>query len=129
MLKILRTNGSDKDFILLTSLLDDELHGRYGELQNFYDSHNIIESNNNVVIVYFNKIPVACGCFKNFDPETVEIKRMFVHSDYRGKGISKVLLNELENWAIENKFRKAVLETGIKQFEAIRLSISRVVPR
>ena len=46
---------------------------------------------------------------------------MFVHLDYRGKGISKTVLNELEKWAQDNGFKKAILETGTKQFEAIGL--------
>ena len=121
MIDIKRTDSNNNDFKYLISLLDNELHGRYGELQKFYDSHNIIESNNNVVIVNYNKIPVACGCFKKFESETVEIKRMFVHLDYRGKGISKTVLNELEKWAQDNGFKKAILETGTKQFEAIGL--------
>ncbi len=121
MIVISRTNSYNKDFRLLTSLLDAELHGRYGELQNFYDNQNIIEANDNVVVVFYDKIPVACGCFKIFDTETVEIKRMFVERDYRGKGISKIILNELEKWAQESGYRKAVLETGTKQNEAIGL--------
>lgn len=121
MIKITRTNSANKDFKLLTSMLDDELRVRYGALQNFYDSHNVIESNNNVVIIYSDKIPVSCGCFKKFDNETIEIKRMFVRKDYRGKGISKIVLHELENWAMENGIKKAILETGTKQNEAIGL--------
>ena len=121
MIELTRTNSSNKDFILLTSLLDGELRGRYGELQDFYSSYNIIEANNNIVIIYYDKIPAACGCFKRFDEETVEIKRMFVRKEYRGKGTSKVVLNELESWAAGEGFKKAVLETGTKQNEAIGL--------
>ncbi|MFZ0454938.1 MAG: GNAT family N-acetyltransferase [Ignavibacteriaceae bacterium] len=121
MIEIKRTDSGNKDFKRLISLLDNELHDRYGDLQNFYDTHNIIEENNNVVVAYYDEIAAACGCFKKFDPESVEIKRMFVHKDYRSKGISKFLLIELENWAMEKGFKKAVLETGTKQIEAIGL--------
>lgn len=121
MIELIRTKSSDKDFKLLTSLLDEELHGRYGELQDFYSNYNAIEDNNNVAIVYYDKVPAACGCFKKFDQETAEMKRMFVQKKFRGKGISKYLLNELEKWALENGFRKSILETGTKQHEAIGL--------
>jgi putative acetyltransferase len=121
MFEIKRTDSNNKDFQYLILLLDEELHSRYGELQDFYSNYNAIEDNNNVVIVYCDKVPAACGCFKKFDPETVEIKRMFVHKNFRGKGISKILLNELEKWATENEFKKYVLETGTKQHEAIGL--------
>ena len=46
---------------------------------------------------------------------------MFVHCNYRGKGISKIVLNKLEKLAQESGFKKDVLETGIKQTEAIEL--------
>jgi putative acetyltransferase len=54
-----------------------------------------------------------CGCYKEHDDETIEIKRMYVDKNYRGKGISKMLLYELEKWAIENEFEYAILETSI----------------
>ncbi len=38
---------------------------------------------------------------------------MYVQKSYRGKGISKTVLLELEKWAIENGFEYAVLETSI----------------
>ena len=121
MIEIIRTDSSNNDFRFLISQLDNELHERYGEIQNFYDKHNIIEFNQNVVVAYCDKIPAGSGCFKKFDAETVEIKRMFVLKDYRGKGISKNVLKELENWAVEEGFKKAVLETGVNQQEAIGL--------
>ncbi len=46
---------------------------------------------------------------------------MFVQADYRGKGISKVILGKLEDWAIELGYTKSVLETGKGQPEAIGL--------
>jgi GNAT superfamily N-acetyltransferase len=74
-----------------------------------------------VIIVYENGLAVGCGRFKVYDNDSVEIKRMFVKSDFRGKGISKLILNELEKWATELGFTRAILETGIKQPEAIGL--------
>jgi putative acetyltransferase len=121
MIKIILTKSSDEDFISLTGCLDDELHKIYGDLQNFYNRHNIIELNENVIVVYDDKIPAGCGCFKKFNEETIEIKRMFVKKDYRGRGISKIILKGLEKRAFEQGFKKAVLETGIKQAEAIGL--------
>lgn len=51
----------------------------------------------------------------------VEIKRMFVEPQSRGKGLAKRILLELERWAAEDGFLMARLETGIKQPEAIGL--------
>jgi len=115
------TNSLNKDFQILISHLDNELYDRYGELQNEYNKYNKIEFNENVVIAYNEGKPVGCGCFKEYDTEIVEIKRMFVDKDYRGRGISKVILSRLENIAFEKGYKKAILETGIKQLEAIGL--------
>ncbi|MFV8325254.1 GNAT family N-acetyltransferase [Flavobacterium sp. ZS1P14] len=55
------------------------------------------------------------------DTETAEIKRMFVHSNFRGKGIALHILNQLELWATELNYSKCILETGKRQPEAIKL--------
>jgi GNAT superfamily N-acetyltransferase len=75
---------------------------------------------NTVVIGYIGSKPVGCGCFKVFNNNAIEIKRMVVRPESRGSGIAKLILSELEKWAIEKGFSVSVLETGIKQPEAIR---------
>lgn len=122
-LTIVRTNSSNPHFGSLIALLDEELNNRYGALQKGYDKHNVIEQNNMVVLAFDGELPIGCGCFKQYNEDTVEIKRMFVRKDYRGKGISKLVLTELEAWAGENGFKTAVLETGIGQPEAIGLYV------
>ncbi len=46
---------------------------------------------------------------------------MFVLTGFRGKGIAKCILAELELWAKELNFTNCILETGKKQPEAISL--------
>jgi GNAT superfamily N-acetyltransferase len=46
---------------------------------------------------------------------------MFVRPEERGRGVATQLLDELEHWAMELKYRRCVLETGKRQPEAIRL--------
>jgi len=119
MIKLLRCNSENRDFRNLVILLDEDLNSRYGNLQAQYEKFNRIESIDTVVVAYLDEIPVGCGCFKKFDTSSVEIKRMFVKEGNRGKGIAKMILTELENWAGENGNNTSFLETGIKQFEAI----------
>jgi putative acetyltransferase len=117
-----RTNSNDPDFHSLVTLLDKELNERYGELmQSTYDQHNHIIDIDTVVVAYNNGIPAGCGCFKKYDDADAEIKRMFVKSTERGQGITYKILSELELWAKENGFTRAILETGDKQHEAIAL--------
>ena len=102
-------------------MLDHELWVELNEDQATYDQYNKVPDIETVVLVYAEGQPVACGCFREFDPETVEIKRMFVKKSWRGKGLSKMVLRELEAWAIENNFRYAVLETSINFLPARQL--------
>lgn len=120
-IKLKRTTNSDPDFQTLVIALDADLRNRYGEIMDVYDIHNVIEQLDTVVIAYLENIAVGCGCFKGYDTESVEMKRIFVRADARGKGISTLILNELEDWARELGFMNAVLETGSKQKEAIGL--------
>lgn len=121
MIQLSRTTSLNTDFQLLTLLLDKELWATYPEVQSDYAPYNKIERNETVVLAYIETEPVGCGCFKKYNAETVELKRMFVKEDHRGKGISSHLLTELETWAKEFGFKWAVLETGIRQVAALGL--------
>ena len=120
-IKIIHTDSRIKDFIKLIKLLDDDLNGQYGELQKQYDKHNKVDYINDVVIIYDDEVPVACGGFKEHDSESVEMKRVFVKKENRRQGLSKKVINELEKLVQAKGYKYAVLETGKKQIEAINL--------
>ena len=120
-MKILRTNSANSDFKKLCLELDIELKNRYGKEQLKYDKHNVIEDNRTVIVGYLNDLPVASGCFKEIDHDSIEIKRMFVTPTQRRNGFSKKILSALENWAQELGYSIAHLETGKGQPEAIGL--------
>lgn len=72
--------------------------------------------------------PVGCvGCvgFRRHDPDSAEIKRLFVVPSQRGRGLARLLLDEVERRARERGYRRLVLETGSRQPEAIALYESR----
>ena len=46
---------------------------------------------------------------------------MYVRPERRGAGIARMILSELETWAGEEGYMQSILETGIKQPEAIAL--------
>lgn len=121
MLTIVRSDSSNADFLSLVKLLDEDLARRDGEEHAFYAQFNKVDSIKNVLVAYEDETAVGCGAFKPFAADQVEIKRMFVKKELRGKGISKKILTELENWAGTLGYRSCVLETGKKQVEAIQL--------
>ncbi|HYC86794.1 MAG TPA: GNAT family N-acetyltransferase, partial [Chryseosolibacter sp.] len=119
--EIKRTMSEDVDFRGLVGLLDAELWQRYPQEQSQHDPFNKIENNHTVLVVYRDGMPAGCGCFKTFDTSTVEIKRMFVHPRHRGHGLGFTIIDNLEQWACELGYSRAILETGPNQPEAIRL--------
>src|SRR5690606_27921009 len=50
-----------------------------------------------------------------------ELKRMYVRPAFRGRGLSRLVLTELERIAVERGMARLVLETGVRQPEAIAL--------
>lgn len=120
--KIVRTNSKNFDFINLVKDLDAYLKITDRDEHDFYNQFNHIDTIQNVVVVYSNDVSVGCGAFKKFDNENkiVEIKRMYVSDDFRGRGYAQEILNALEVWANELGYKKCVLETGTRQVEAVK---------
>lgn len=121
MRSFLKTNSSHPHFIELVKLLDADLAERDGADHSFYAQFNKINMIQHVIVAYEGDVPVACGAFKFFEDACVEIKRMYVLPQHRNKGIAAAVLQQLEQWAKEEGFQSTVLETGLKQPEAIRL--------
>lgn len=116
-----RTTSSDVDFIHLVAFLDADLKIRDGADHDFYHQFNKIDNLNYCIVAYSNDMPVGCGAIKPFDAQAVEVKRMYVLPEHRGKGIAVNILQNLEHWVTELQYKKCVLETGLKQPEAIAL--------
>ena len=64
---------------------------------------------------------LACGGVTRFDRTRGEIKRMYVKPEARGRGLGRVVLDELERHARELGFASLVLETGDRQEAALAL--------
>ena len=121
MYTIKRTNAEDSEFIKLVIELDKDLAIRDGAEHSFYAPFNAIASIKYAIVVYENESPVGCGAIKEYAENIMEVKRMYVPENKRGRGIASIVLKELENWAKESGYKKCILETGKKQPEAIRL--------
>ncbi|WBB74954.1 GNAT family N-acetyltransferase [Micromonospora sp. WMMD1128] len=64
---------------------------------------------------------VGCGGLQTLDPDTGELKRMYVRPAYRGRGIARQLLLALEELAFRQGHRTVCLETGVYLPAAIAL--------
>ncbi|HLA55976.1 MAG TPA: GNAT family N-acetyltransferase [Flavobacterium sp.] len=121
MIRLVRTDSDNKDFQSLVKLLDKGLEVTDGNDYEFFAQYNKLDSIKNAVVAYENDTAVGCGAFKAYDENTVEIKRMFVKAEFRGKDIAGKILSELETWAKELGFTDAILETGCMLTSAIHL--------
>jgi len=121
MLNIVRTDSTHPDFLQLIVPLDKELQELYGEEQAFFDQFNKVDLIRHVILAYSHDQPVGCGAIKEYAPDVMEVKRMFVDRRFRGQGIALRVLTALEQWAAEMGYKRCILETGNKQREAIRL--------
>lgn len=121
MIKTIRTDSDNQDFIQLVKYLDADLAVRDGKDHLFYSQFNKIDKIKYVVVAYENNKPMGCGAIKEYTLHTMEIKRMYTSPESRGKGIATQVLTELEIWATEMSYEKCILETGKRQPEAIKL--------
>lgn len=121
MMHCIRTDSTHADFKKLVTELDAELRIRDGDESEFYEQFNKSDSIKYAVVIYQNGVAVGCGALRPYAEDTIEVKRMYVPLEHRSKGIASLVVTELEKWAVELGFYHLILETGIRQPEAIRL--------
>ena len=100
----------------------EELARRYGSCPPF--PAELAEGAGTALLVArIDGVAAGCVAFLPFadDPETAEIKRLFVAEAARGRGVGAALMAALEREVAGMGYRRLVLETGIFQPEAIRL--------
>ena len=87
------------------------------------------------LVGYVDDVPVACGAWRRTDlpalgtTRTAEIKRMYVVAAARGAGHARAVLARLESTAHESGIEALLLETGLRQPEALALYESSGYPR
>ena len=85
MITILKTSPDNVHFKELIEILDAELAISDGEDHSFYDQFNKSDYIKYCILLYENGKPIGCGAIKEYRPNIMEIKRMFVLKEKRGK--------------------------------------------
>lgn len=98
---IKRTNADDPDFQVLAAALEAELKIRDGDDHIQYAVLNKIDFLPHTVVAYIHNEPVGCGALRHYTDTAIEMKRVFVTSTHRGKGIATAIISLLEEWAAE----------------------------
>jgi len=110
---------------LLTAQVQQEYVVRYGGPDTTpVDIAEFAPPRGRFVVGYLDVEPVAMGGIRLLDTDTVEIKRMYVAASCRGRGFARVILRRLEELAAEVGASRVLLETGLRQPEAMALYAS-----
>lgn len=64
---------------------------------------------------------VGTVALKKIDEKTVELKALYLHKDYRGKGLGSLLMSVSVNEAKTRGFKRIVLDSMLKYEDALKL--------
>jgi len=111
-------NPNNEKVLAITEELSENLYLRFGSdgKNSFQDWEN--ENSNFVfVIAEINNEIVGCGAIRPIDQNIGEVKRMY--AKYPGKKIGQTILVFLENEAVNLGYTNLVLETRVKNANAV----------
>lgn len=108
----------------LIAALNAELSSRYPEAGATHfrlDPQEVAPGHGAFLVAARGERPVGCGAVRRIEARTGEVKRMYVAPEARGLGVGRTVLAALEAEARALGCARLVLETGVRQPEAIRL--------
>jgi RimJ/RimL family protein N-acetyltransferase len=107
----------------LIAALDTELQLRYPEVDDHVhvDPAEVADGRGAFVVAYDGQAAVGCGAIRRIAANTAELKRMYVVPARRGQGVGAAIIAALEDEARALGASHLVLETGVRQPEAIAL--------
>ena len=104
--------------------LNAELSSRYpedGACHFRLDAEEVAEGRGMFLVAYRGERPIGCGAVRRIEEQTGELKRMYVCPEERCRGVGRAILDGLEAEARKLGINKLLLETGIRNPEAIAL--------
>ena len=102
--------------------LDSEIEPLYAkESRHGYSVDKLLAEGVSFFVTREGGTPVGCGGIKLVANDYGEIKRMYVRPEFRGKGLSRLMLDHLTGHARAHGITLVRLETGIHQDAAIAL--------
>lgn len=74
-----------------------------------------------LLLALYDGQAAGCVALREIDEQSCEMKRMFVHTQFQGKGVGRALANKLIYEAREIGYRSMWLDTSFRQIEAQKL--------
>ena len=126
-LEYIWTDGNNEDF-----------HKFYLETEEYYSKivggrenrtgfipYNLSESISDVLITYIDGAAVGCAGLKKYSDDDVEIKRVWVEPEHRGKHIATHMMDKIEEKARILSYKRAILQTRPIMTDAVGLYENR----
>jgi GNAT superfamily N-acetyltransferase len=123
-LSVARADIRSPEALALIGALNGELSSRYpedGATHFRLDADEVAPGRGVFLIAQRAGTPIACGAVRRIEAGTAEIKRMYVRPEARGQRVGRAVLGALEAEARALGCARLVLETGLRQMEAIAL--------
>jgi len=107
----------------LIAALNEELSRDYPPAQRFHSlaAEEVADGAGAFLVAWLDGAPAGCGAVRLISPGVAELKRMYVVPTHRGRGLSRMILDTLEDRAATLGATRVVLETGTKARAALGL--------
>jgi GNAT superfamily N-acetyltransferase len=122
--QIRRSALASPDALRLITALNSELSAMFPEpgANHFsLSSEQVAEGEGAFFVAYLDGVAAGCGAVRRLGAETVELKRMYVDPQVRGRGIGRALIEALESEGRALGAKNVVLETGTRLGPALRM--------
>lgn len=117
------TDGNDKDFLHFYEITEDyytKMAGGLSKRQSFIP-YNLSSLIPDVLIAYEDGTAVACAGLKKYSDEDVEIKRVWIEPEHRGRRIATSMMEKLEEKAFRCGYKRMILQTRPVMEDAVAL--------
>lgn len=122
MCEIKEVKYDNKDFINLCKKIDDYQNNLIPLRKNWsFSSLDEIDALDKILLMYDNEKAVASASIRKIDDNTAELCSIYTEEEYRNKGISSLLINELIKYLTSNNYKKLILYTLKGSVPAISL--------
>ena len=120
-MRIVSINVTDPSVLQLFSEHDDYMIEFLGDDKWCYTRYSENENIENVWVAYSDDIPIGCIAYRKKSDGVGEVKRLFIRSEYRGRGISKKLLDTVECYVKKHGCHTLFLDTRITLEPAVSI--------
>ncbi len=122
-ISIVEVSPDSADAVKLIGELDEHLwtHPYPPQSRHAFSVDKLVRERVVFFVTHYEGQLAGCGGIKIFEADYGEVKRMYVRPEFRGRGLGKVMLTHLAEYARSKEVNLLRLETGIYEVEAIGL--------